>query len=83
MQTGAVGRIGGITVYECDNMPSSGVDFILGNRVFCHYVDEWAVKIGINNLYDGSHIGASAIQGRDVYGYMISRPETVFVKKHG
>lgn len=82
VQTGAVGKIGGITVYECDNMTDDKVDFILGNRIFCHYVDEWAVKIGINNLYDGEHIGASAIQGRDVYGYMISRPNTVLVKKH-
>lgn len=83
VQTGAVGKIGGITVFESDNMTDENVDFILGNRIFCHYVDEWAVKIGINNLYDGEHIGASAIQGRDVYGYMISRPNTVLVKKHG
>ena len=82
LQTGAVGKIGGITVYEYDNMTDDKVDYILGNRIFCHYVDEWAVKIGINDLADGEHIGASAIQGRDVYGYMISRPTTVLVKKH-
>lgn len=82
IQTGAVGQIGGITVYEADNMTDDKVDFILGNRIFCHYVDDWAVPVGVNDLADGEHIGASAIQGRDVYGYMISRPDTVLVKKH-
>lgn len=82
IQTGAVGQIGGITVYEADNMTDDKVDFILGNGIFCHYVDDWAVPVGVNDLADGEHIGASAIQGRDVYGYMISRPDTVLVKKH-
>ena len=31
---------------------------------------------------DGKHIGASAVQGRQVYGSKISRSKTVFVKKH-
>ena len=82
LQTGAVGKIGGITVYECDNMTDDKVDYILGNRIFCHYVDDWAVPVSVNDIADGKHIGASAIQGRDVYGYMISRPTTVLVKKH-
>ena len=82
VQTGAVGQIGGISVYEADNLTADTVDFILGNRIFCHYVDDWAVPVGVNDLADGEHIGASAIQGRDVYGYMISRPDTVLVKKH-
>lgn len=82
VQTGAVGQIGGITVYEADEMTDATVDFILGNRIFCHYVDEMKVPVGVNDLKDGEHIGASAIQGRDVYGYMISRPTTVLVKKH-
>lgn len=82
VQTGAVGQIGGITVYEADEMTDETVDFILGNRIFCHYVDEMKVPVAVNDLKDGEHIGASAIQGRDVYGYMISRPTTVLVKKH-
>lgn len=82
VQTGAIGKIGGVLVYEADNITDDTVDFILGNRIFCHYVDDWAVPIEVKDLADGAHIGASAIQGRDVYGYTISRPETVFVKKH-
>lgn len=82
VQNGAVGKIGGILVYEADNLTDNTVDFILGNRIFCHYVDEFVVPIAVKDLSDGSHIGACAVQGRDVYGYMLSRPETVFVKKH-
>lgn len=77
---GFVGRIAGVAVYESANMPD-GVEFVLGNNVFCHYVDEWLVPVSINDLKDGKHIGASAVQGRRVYGIMISRPTTVLVKK--
>lgn len=79
--TGAVGMIGGIVVYEYDNYADDKVEFILGNSVYCHYVDDWKVPVAIKDLADGAHIGSSAIQGRDVYGCMVSRPATVLVKK--
>ena len=79
--TGAVGMIGGIVVYEYDNFTDDKAEFILGNSVYCHYVDDWKVPVAIKDLADGSHIGSSAIQGRDVYGCMVSRPATVLVKK--
>ena len=82
VQNGQVGRINGIDVYETNNIPDdSNVEYIIGNRVFCHFVDEWKTQVGINDLKDGKHIGASAVQGRRVYGDMISRPETVTLKK--
>lgn len=82
VQNGQVGRIAGLDVYETNNIPDSeNVEYIIGNNVYCHFVDEWMVPVGINDLKDGKHIGASAVQGRRVYGDMISRPETVTVKK--
>ena len=82
IQNGVVGRVAGVNVYESDNIDDSlNVQYILGNNVFCHYVAEWMVPVAINDLKDGAHIGASAVQGRQVYGDMISRPETVFTKK--
>lgn len=75
---GAVGRIAGVSVYET-NALSDEDHFILGNRVFCHFVDEWAVPVSVNDLSDGKHIGVSAVQGRRCYGKMISRPETIFL----
>lgn len=82
VQNGRVGKIAGLDVYETNNISDDlNVEYIIGNKVFCHFVDEWKVKVGINDLKDGAHIGASAVQGRRVYGNMISRPETVTVKK--
>ena len=79
-QNGLLGRIDGVLVYESPNVPE-GTDFVLGNRVFCHFVPAWAVPVHVADLADGKHIGASAVQGRKVYGAKITKPATVFVKK--
>lgn len=82
VQNGQVGRIAGLDVYETNNIPDDlNVEYVIGNRVFCHFVDEWKTQVDINDLKDGKHIGASAVQGRRVYGDTISRPDTVTVKK--
>lgn len=82
VQNGRVGRIAGLDVYETNNVPDdSNVEYVIGNNVFCHFVDEWMTNVAINDLKDGKHIGASAVQGRRVYGDMVSRPDTVTVKK--
>lgn len=82
VQNGRVGRIAGLDVYETNNIPDeANVEYVIGNNVFCHFVDEWMVPVDVNDLKDGKHIGASAVQGRRVYGDMLSRPETVTVKK--
>ena len=81
VQNGLVGRIAGVNVYETNNISDKTVEYILGNTVFCHFVDEWMKKVGVEDLKDGKHIGASAIQGRRVYGIKISRPNTVTLKK--
>lgn len=77
------GRVFGLDVYETNNIPDdSNVEFILGNNVFCHFVNDWMKKVGVNTIADGKHIGASALQGRQVFGDMISRPTTVTIKKN-
>lgn len=82
VQNGRVGRIAGVDVYESQNFPAdTDIEFILGNSIFAHFVDEWGVPVGIYDLADGKHIGASAVQGRRVYGEKLSRPETFFIKK--
>ena len=82
VKNGRVGRVNGVDVYETNNIPdSTNVEYVIGNNVFCHFVDEWMVQVGVSDLKDGKHIGASAVQGRRVYGDTISRPETVTVKK--
>lgn len=78
-QNGLLGRINGVLVYETPNMPA-GTDFVLGNNVFCHYVADWAVQVHVADLADGKHIGASAVQGRKVYGAKVTNAATVLVK---
>ncbi len=83
VQNGQVGKINGLAVYETNNIPdNSNIEYIIGNKVFCHFVDEWMVPVTVNDLKDGKHIGASAVQGRRVYGIKLSRPETVTLKKN-
>ena len=82
VQNGRVGRINGLDVYETNNISDTlKVEYIIGNNVYCHFVDEWMVPVTVNDLKDGKHIGASAVQGRRVYGAAVSRPEPVTVKK--
>lgn len=80
-QSGALGRIAGFNVYE-DATLSATTDFITGHPDWCHYVAEWKVLPSINNLADGKHIGSSAVQGREVYGFKVSKPKTLFIKKN-
>lgn len=78
---GVIGKIAGVTVVECLNL-ADDVDYVLGNSVYCHYVQEFKTPLAVNDLADGTHIGASAVQGVAVDGIKISKADTVFVKKH-
>ena len=90
LQAGAVGKIGGFIVFESNNMmfenttlvssKKTTTEFICGHPNWCHRVEEWAVPVAINNL-GNQYIGASAVQGRKVYGLKISKPKTVYVKR--
>lgn len=75
---GLLGKIDGVSVYESANLAA---DFVLGNNQYCHFVEAWAVPVHVADLADGKHIGASAVQGRKVYGATITKPATVLVKK--
>ncbi len=91
VRAGAVGKIAGFTVFESNNLMFEDTDFIGGKTVttefiaghpnWCHRVEEWAVPVSVNRLADGVHIGANAVQGRKVYSVLVSKPETVFVKR--
>ncbi len=91
LEAGAVGRIAGFNVFESSNLMYGDEDFVSGKTVtteficghpnWCHRVQEWAVPVGVNPISDGVHIGASAVQGRKVYNVLVSKPETVYVKR--
>ena len=78
-QTGALGGIAGFAVYESENL-GDDIEFVAGHPAYATRVNEWAVPIGVNDLTDGKHIGASAIQGRKVYAHKVTNPDCILVK---
>ena len=89
---GAVGSVAGFalfesgnTMYEDTNLVASKkttTEFIAGHPNWCHRVQEWAVPVHVQDLAgSGKFIGASAVQGRKIYGLKISKPQTVYVKR--
>ena len=89
---GAVGSVAGFAVFESGNTmyedtklvasKKTTTEFIAGHPNWCHRVQEWGVDVHAQDLAgSGKYIGASAVQGRKIYGLMISKPQTVYVKR--
>ena len=49
VQNGQVGRFAGLDVYETNNIADENLEYIIGNKVFCHFVDEWKTHWFISN----------------------------------
>ena len=92
VQTGAVGQIAGFAVYESNNMDfenatrvatkKTTTEFICGHPNWCHRVMEWQTPVHLQDLSgSGKYIGASAVQGRKVYGIKVSKPKTLYIKR--
>ncbi len=89
---GAVGAVAGFAIYESNNLlyedktvtagKVTTTEFIAGHPNWCHRVDEWAVPVHLQDLAgSGKFIGASAVQGRKIWGRKISKPKTVYLKR--
>lgn len=82
VQSGAVGRIAGFTVYEDNTLPTN-VEYIVGHPDWCHRIKEWKVPVKLQSLNEsGTYIGASAVQGRQIYAHKVSKKQAVLVKKN-
>lgn len=87
---GAVGKVGGFLVFESNNTMYENTEvtpgkkltteFICGHPNWCHRAEAWEVPVSVNNLTN-NYIGASAVQGRKVFGVKVSKPNTVYVKR--
>lgn len=75
VQTGAVGRIAGFTLYEW-NDATPGLQAIAGHPRWATRVNEWSVPIGLKDLTN-AYIGASAVQGRMVYAHKVTRATAI------
>lgn len=81
VQSGAIGRIAGFTVYETNNAAAT-TEIIVGHPDWCHRIREWAVDVHLQDLNgSGKYIGASAVQGRSVYTHKVSKKAAVLIKK--
>lgn len=74
---GVVGRINGVNVIVED---LDGAEYIVYGTEWTQAIDEWKVMPTINDLKDGAHIGASALQGRMVYTDIVTNDDAVIVK---
>lgn len=79
VMTGAVGEIGGYTVYRSARLPE-GVEAIFGHADFATRIDEWSVPVHLQDLAgSGKYIGASAVQGRMVYAHAVTKPQAFHI----
>lgn len=76
-QSGAVGKIAGFTVFEW-NDSTANLAMIAGHPRYATRINAWKVPVAINDLKDAKHIGASAVQGRSVYGHEVLRKSAVY-----
>ena len=82
IREGVIGKINGIPVKPNYLLPEN-VEAIIYDKRFAQKYEVWAVEPSINNLADGKHIGASALQGREVGGLKITNALGVQVKTSG
>lgn len=89
---GAVGSVAGFAVYESNNLAyenttitsskKTTTEFIAGHPNWCHRVQEWGVEVHNQDLAgSGNFIGATAVQGRKIYGVKVSKPKTLYIKR--
>ncbi len=77
VQTGLVGKIAGLNVYEW-NDSTANLAMIAGHPRYATRVNAWKVPVAVNDLKDGKHIGASAVQGRTVYCHEVLRKNAIY-----
>lgn len=82
IREGVIGKINGIPVKANYLLPEN-VEFFVYDKRFIQKYEVWAVEPTINNLADGKHIGASALQGREVGGLAVTNALGVQIKTKG
>lgn len=78
VQEGLLGKIAGFNVYEW-NDNTANLAMIAGHPRYATRINEWKVPVAIKNLADGKHIGASAVQGRMVFGHEVLRKNAIYI----
>lgn len=79
VREGVIGKIGGVAVKPNYFLPAN-VEFIVYDTRYCQKAMIWKKDPSIEDIKDGKHIGASALQGRSVGGLMVTNALGVEVK---
>lgn len=82
VRKGVIGKINGVQVKPNYLLPEN-VEYIVYAPAWCQAIDEWKVEPSFNNIADGKHVGASALQGRMVYKDVVTNALAVQVKTSG
>lgn len=82
VRNGVIGKINGVQVKPNYNLPEN-VEYIVYAPAWCQAIDEWKVAPTFNDIKDGKHVGASALQGRMVYKDIVTNALAVQVKTIG
>ena len=82
VREGVIGKINGVATKPNYLLPE-GIEFIIYDKRFAQKYEVWSVEPTINDIKDGKHIGASALQGRQVGGLMVTNALGVQVKTAG
>ena len=82
VREGVIGKINGVPVKTNYLLPTN-CEFVIYDKRFIQKYEVWAVEPSINNLADGKHIGASALQGREVGGLKVTNALGVQIKTSG
>lgn len=82
VRNGVIGKINGVQVKPNYLLPDE-VEYIVYAPAWCQAIDEWKVAPSFNDIKDGKHVGASALQGRMVYKDVVTNALAVQVKTTG
>lgn len=80
IREGILGKIAGVATKPNYLMPED-VEFVIFDKRFCQKYEIWKAEPAIEDIKDGKHIKASALQGRMVGGLKVTNPLGVQIKK--
>lgn len=80
IREGVIGKINGVPV-KPNYLMNADVEFVVYDKRYCQKYEVWKKEPSIEDIKDGKHVGASALQGRQVGGLKVTNALGVQIKK--
>lgn len=81
VREGVLGKINGVAT-KANYLLDETVEYIIYDKRFCQKYEVWKAEPAIEDIKDGKHIKASALQGRQVGGLTVTNKLAVQIKKN-